>query len=180
MSEDERRGDHMKFGLSICSHVLNKCGEDISMLFIAVNQINRGGPEVLKDPNQRLTIAKLNLKVGKSSLQLTDWHSALGFFTNGIKFLNHNHWIQQYELSLDIFTSASEAACNLSDSTRVKYFTDAVLHNARSLDDRLAALYFEIKSLRKARSLDEARTLVMGILQQLGKEIANKLHLIST
>lgn len=180
MTEEERSKYHMNFGLAICSHALEKGDEDTSLLFIAVNQINRGGPEILEDPYQRSTIAQLNLKVGKSSLQLTDWHSSLEFFTNGIHFLNQNHWILQYELSLDLFTSAAEAACHLSDSTRVNYFTDAVVHHAKSLDDRLPVLYFSVKSLRKARSINEATTLVMKVLQQLGKKIASNIHFIST
>ena len=64
MPEYQRRKNHTRFGLAICSHAFNgSTVEDDELFFIAVHQINRGGPDVLEDPNQKVMIATLSKSI---------------------------------------------------------------------------------------------------------------------
>ena len=86
LTEEERMKNHMRFGLAICSQVLNAgVGEHDDMFFLAVNQINRGGPGMLTNPNQRVMIAGLNKKAGERSIELSDLSTAQKLFEQGEK-----------------------------------------------------------------------------------------------
>lgn len=170
MTRKQQRENHMKFGLAICSYVLENCKNNYDMLFIGLNQVNRGGLEELSDPRQqRVIIAQLNLKAGYRALALTDFSAALSFFEQGIKFLGTNHWDEQYQLSLDLFSVAAESACAIIDTPRVKILTDEVICHSHTLEDRLPCLYHFAKSLRTSRSLPACGDFALGVLEQLGK-----------
>jgi len=179
MSEKQRREDHMKFGLAICSYVLDNCENNYDMMFVGVNQINRGGPEVLADSCRRVMISQLNLNAGKRALLLTDFSSALSFFGHGIMFLNPGHWDVKYHLTLNLFTAAAESACALSDAALVKSYSETILAHSRSLDDRLPALCFAVKSLKESMNLPSCRDCAIEVLTQLGEDVSSVLEIPS-
>lgn len=73
--EEGRRECHMRYGLALCSHCLDNNPEKDDMLFTAVNQINRGGPDVVSDVMQKQILASLNLQAGRRSIDLSDYTS---------------------------------------------------------------------------------------------------------
>ena len=76
MPVQQRLKNHMQFGLVICSHALNSSVENDDLFFVAVNQINRGGVDVLKDSSQKLMCSSLNLKAGKHHIRLSELSAA--------------------------------------------------------------------------------------------------------
>ena len=128
----------MKYGLLLCSHTLDNGAENNSSLFFtSVNQINKGGPDAIQDPNHRSKLAVLNLKAGKLSIVLSDYTTALKFFEHGILFLREDRWTAQYELSLGLYDATVEAASALEKFQTVKSYTDELVENAYSFDDSL-------------------------------------------
>ncbi|KAL7554477.1 hypothetical protein ACHAWF_017948 [Thalassiosira exigua] len=124
MSGQQQRKQHMNIGIVICAHSLaNTEGDNDVLFFMAINQINKGGPETISDPNQRNTIASLNLKAGRRAAILSDNNTAFKLFKHGIGFLNSNHWSTQYDLSIELFDAISEAACILNDRSAVTQYT---------------------------------------------------------
>ena len=135
---EQRRKSHMKYGLLLCSNTLVNGAENNSGLFFtSVNQINKGGPDAIHDPNHRSKLALLNLKAGKLSIVLSDYMSALKFFEHGISYLGEDRWTAQYELSLGLYDATAEAASALGKNDSVTYYTNEVAKNAHSVDDRL-------------------------------------------
>ena len=158
MSDQEKRESHMRFGLSICSHVLNGSSENDELFFVAVNQINRGGAEVLTDPNQKVMVAKLNLKAGKRAIELSDFSTALKLFEHGTSFLNNEErWTTQYSLSLDLFDAAVETACALNNAAGVQRLSEPILAHGKCNDDKLKCLYAVFRSLRLAFKFQDAK-----------------------
>ena len=130
----------MKYGLLLCSNTLVNGAENNSVLFFtSVNQINKGGPDAIQDPNNRSKIAVLNLKAGKLSIALSDYMSALKFFEHGISYLGEDCWttLFSYQLSVDLYDATVEAACALEKFQAVKSYTDELVENAHSFDDSL-------------------------------------------
>jgi predicted ATPase len=128
----------MKYGLLLCSHTLvNGVENNSSLFFTSVNQINKGGPDAIQDPNQRSKFAMLSLRAGRMSIALSDYTTALKFFEYGISYLGEDRWAAQYELSLGLFDAAAEAASALEKFQAVKSYTDELVENAHSFDDSL-------------------------------------------
>ena len=137
MSERERRENHMRLGLALCSQTLENLADDEKLFFAAVNQINLGGPIAVHDPSQTHVIAELNLKAGKRSIELSDYNTALKLFQHGISFLGDNHWMDNYQLSLDLYDAAADTALIINNPSAVAHYTDLVVLHARCFDDKL-------------------------------------------
>ncbi len=165
--EEDRRLFHMDFGLAICSRVLNH-SENFDEFFTAVNQMNQGGPAILADPSQKPVIARLNLDAGTKCIDISDYASALKYFRNGVAFLGPNHWDDQYDLSIELYDSAANAACDLNDLVLAEDFARTVIIRAKCLEDKLNALYITAKSSRKKLSLGDAIHYVLSALNELG------------
>ncbi|KAL7525535.1 hypothetical protein ACHAXR_001048, partial [Thalassiosira sp. AJA248-18] len=136
--EEERRKNHMRFGLAICAHTaLNNTAENDELFFTSINQINKGGPDTLSNPNQRVMIAALNLKAGKRAANVLDYITGFKFFAHGISFLGTDHWNTDYDLSIDLYDAASDAACVIGNRSGVTLYTDELFAHARCSDDKL-------------------------------------------
>ena len=141
MSEQQQRKNHMQYGLALCSHALTNSSGDNELFFAAITQINHGGPNVIVNPKQKTSLAKLNLKAGKLSILLSDYITALSLFDHGISYLNGDHWTEEYELSLNLFDAAAEAACVLNRNAAVTSYTQKIVAHAMSFEDSLNCEY---------------------------------------
>ena len=141
MSEQQRRENHMQYGLALCSHSLDNKADNNEVFFAAITQINHGGPSVDIDPKQKNIVASLNLEAGKRSITLSDYTAALALFEHGISFLGDDKWEAQYRLSLDLFDAAAEAACMLNKNADVVSYTEQIITHATSFDDSLNCEY---------------------------------------
>ena len=131
----------MQYGMAICAYTLGNCPDNNELFFTTITQINHGGPSVISDPTQRSILAKLNLKAGRLSIILADYASALSLFEHGISYLGDDKWSSEYDISLDLFDSAAEAACVLNKSAAVTSYTEELVANAKSFDDILNCEY---------------------------------------
>ena len=138
---EQRRSDHMKYGLLLCSHILtlgNGTAEyNSGLFFTSVNQINKGGPDAIHSPIYRRKLAELNLRAGKQSIILSDITAALKFFEHGISFSVEGRWTEHYQLSVDLYDAAAEAALVLEKNDAVKLYIDELVDNAVLFDDSL-------------------------------------------
>ena len=140
MSKQEQRKNHMQYGLAISSYS-STCPNDNELFFTAINQFNHGGPSVVSDPIQRSIIAELNLKAGKLSIILSDYASALSLFEHGMSYLGDDKWTTHYNLTLELFDSAAEAACVLNKNELVASYAEQIVAHKQSFDDGLNCEY---------------------------------------
>lgn len=164
--------NHMRFGLALCSQAMNGSEGDDELFFVAVNQINRAGPAVLSDMNQKMMVAALNLKAGKRSIEMSDFSAALALFQHGISFLdNSESWASQYSLNLELYDAAVETACALNDAGSVRRLSAQVIANARCEDDKLSSLYAVVKSLRLAFKFVDSKKVAYTMLEQVSNGV---------
>ena len=140
-SKEHRRKDHLRYGLAIHFDTL---GDDSSgesnkqqLFFTSITQINHGGPDIVDDPHKKSMIAGLNLKAGRLSIALSDYTTAFTLFEHGISYLGDDKWTSQYELSIDLFDSAAEAARVLNKRSVVNSRVEEVVAHAKCFDDSL-------------------------------------------
>jgi predicted ATPase len=137
MPEHQRRENHMRLGLALCTQTLANSVEDEELFFAAVNQINQGGPTAVHEPSQMSVFAQLNLKAGRRSIELSDYNTALILFQHGISFLGDDDWVLNYQLSLELYDAAADASVILNKKSSVSFYTDCVVLHARCFEDKL-------------------------------------------
>ncbi|EED90319.1 hypothetical protein THAPSDRAFT_263599, partial [Thalassiosira pseudonana CCMP1335] len=167
---EERRAKHMRLGLTLLAHAINGSDSD-ELLFMALNQTNRGGSQLLSDFNQRQTMSSLNLRAGRHCIAVSDFASAQSFYESGISFLNADHWQHQYELSIELFQALIDVACTLNDKEVVSKMSGELLLHAKTYDDKLETLRLLVRHRRVLMDLQEAKRLAYEILQHLGEEL---------
>jgi len=135
-SKEKRRANHLRYGLVLCTHTLDKSGvESNELFFTSITQINHGGPNVVHDPSQKSIISGLNLKAGRLSIALSDYAAAFALFEHGISYLGSDKWVSNYDLSIELYDAAAEAACVLNKRDRVGFHVGELVAHAKTFDD---------------------------------------------
>ena len=174
MEDGVRRLFHFTYGLSLASLSIQESSDDI--LFIAVNQLNLGGPVTVQDPSQSHTVALMNLKAGKKAMEMSDFKTASSYLNHGISFLREHHWKEHYGLSLELFELSAKCALTNGDHNRVKLLVEEVLEATQSFEDKLEVTYTYIRSLLTASYLGEALTKGLYVLNELGIVLSGDLE----
>eukprot|EP00986_Skeletonema_menzelii_P013040 scaffold7396_cov127-Skeletonema_menzelii.AAC.3 len=174
MEDGVRRLLHFTYGLSLAS--LSIAEGSANILFIAVNQLNLGGPATVEDPSQSHTVAALNLKAGKKAMEMSDFKAASSYLRHGISFLLEHHWKDNYDLSLELFELSAKCALTNGDHNRVKLLVEEVSNNAQSFEDKLEIMYTCTRSLLTASHVGEALTKGLFVLKELGIVLSGDLE----
>ena len=173
MQPEDRCLFHFNYGLALVNHALEL--NDDGMLFTAANQINLGGPVAIavKDSEQAVIIANLNLTAGIKAMEMSDFSSAFSYFDHGITFLPRRHWKEHYELTLQLFEAACKCALVKGDAVSLNLMSDQILRFARKFEDKLNALFNNVTILshKSTSKLPEAVDLATSVLSQLGIEL---------
>jgi len=135
-SKEKRRENHLRYGLVLCTHTLHESRtESNELFFTSITQINHGGPDIVHDPSQKSIIAGLNLKAGRLSIALSDYAAAFTLFEHGISYLGDDKWASNYDLSIELYDAAAEAACVLNKRDRVGFHVGELVAHAKTFDD---------------------------------------------
>eukprot|EP00804_Cyclotella_cryptica_P016343 CCRYP_009906-RA/>CCRYP_009906-RA protein AED:0.32 eAED:0.10 QI:0/0/0/1/0.83/0.85/7/0/895 len=145
--------------------------EKEGMLFVAVGQINLGGPSAVSNYEQRLEIVHYNLAAGKLALDMSEFHSAFNFFDNGITFLKKTHWRDHYDLSLELYELAAECALITGDMFSLTVLSDQVTKNARCFEDTLNISYICMLTLSYTSKINDALQMGLEVMSKLGEEL---------
>ena len=169
MNPEDRCLFHFKYGVALVPSALDL--EDDAMLFIAANQINLGGIAPVKDSEQALLIANLNLTAGCKAMEMSDFPSAFSFLDHGISFLPKGHWQDHYDLSIQIFDAASRCALVNGNFSSFNLLTDQSLKSAKRFEDKLNTMLSKVTALSSTSKLSESFKMGIDVLSQLGESL---------
>jgi len=137
-------------------------------LFIAVGQLNKGA-EAMKDEHERIELAGLNLLAAQKSKSLAAFLPAAFYLNTGISLLDKTSWVDQYNLSLQLFSACAEAEFCTGHFDEMNKKLQEVFSNARCLDDELYAFFTLTSSLMAQGKSYEASEAGLLVLSQLGE-----------
>ncbi len=163
--DQKKQITHLKIGQLLLNHI--PVGEQDENLFEIVNQLNIGKSLIVSTVKQ-IELAQLNLKAGYKARAATAYVAALEYFTTGIDLLTDNGWQTQYELTLELYTAATEAAYLSGNFERMAGLSSISLEHAKTLLDRVNVYQVEIQAAQAQAKPSEAIQIALQILQQLG------------
>ena len=105
--EDQKRSTHLKIGQLLLRD--SSEAEREERIFEIVNHLNMASM-LVSDRSQGEQFAQLNLVAGRKAKTATAYAAALECLSNGIKLLATDCWQSQYELTLNLYEEAVEAA----------------------------------------------------------------------
>ncbi|MEG4069352.1 AAA family ATPase [Microcoleus sp. Pol11C2] len=137
----QKKATHLKIG-----QLLQQNSSEIEQekkLFDIVGHLNRG-IELIAQPSEREVLAQLNLAAGRKARSSTAYTAARVYLQTGIGLLQVNCWQSQYELTLNLYVAAAEAAYLNGDFDGMEEIAELVLQKAQSILDKVKIYEIQI------------------------------------
>ncbi|MEG4530706.1 AAA family ATPase [Microcoleus sp. D2_18a_D3] len=134
ISDDQKQATHLKIGQLLQQNYSEKQKEE--KLFDIVGHLNLG-QELISQPSEREFLAQLNLKAGGKARSSTAYAAANIYLQTGIDLLTANCWQTQYELTLNLYVAATEAAYLNANLEVMEQRAAQVLQNAQTILDKI-------------------------------------------
>ncbi|HLP91546.1 MAG TPA: AAA family ATPase [Nostocaceae cyanobacterium] len=140
ITEEQKAITHYQIGSLLWQNTSESELEE--KIFTIANQLNLG-MECIHQPLECDRLARLNLLAGKKAKASTAYNSALNYLQQGIKALPVGCWEYDYDLSLSLYTEATEAAYLQGNMAVMISLCQQVLQNAKNASD--TARVYEVK-----------------------------------
>ncbi|OUL33570.1 hybrid sensor histidine kinase/response regulator [Nostoc sp. 106C] len=138
-------------------------------IFALVNQLNYG-TELLTSESEKYELAQLNLIAGQKAKAATAHDSAIKYLQVGLGLLAEESWKCEYELTLALYSEATEAAFLSGDFVGMHRFVEIVQNHAKTLLDKVKVYEVQIQAYVSQNKLLEAVNIALEVLKLLGIE----------
>jgi predicted ATPase/signal transduction histidine kinase/CheY-like chemotaxis protein/tRNA A-37 threonylcarbamoyl transferase component Bud32 len=166
--QSDRQAIHLKVGtLLLKSTPRETLGKKI---FDIVNQLNFG-LDLIHQPQERYELAELNLRAGKKAKGSAAYEAAYKYFKAGIRALGDHPWSRWYDLTLQLYVDATEAAYLTGDFGKMEQLSATVLENARDILDKTKVYEIGIQAAIAQYKMLDAVRLALSVLRMLGLSI---------
>ncbi|MBR8841000.1 MAG: GAF domain-containing protein, partial [Stigonema ocellatum SAG 48.90 = DSM 106950] len=166
----QKTATHLKIGQLLCENLSQI--EQEEKVFDIVGHLNLG-IELITQPSERETLAQLNLKAGGKARNSTAYAAAKVYLQTGISLLDSNCWQHRYELTLNLYIAATEAAYLNSDFDNMEDLAAQVLQAAQTILDKVKIYDLKIQYLTAQNRLHNSLELGLQILDELKVQIAS-------
>ncbi|MBD2579322.1 AAA family ATPase [Oscillatoria sp. FACHB-1406] len=143
-------------------------------IFDLVNQLN-WGLDLIEAQKERSELARLNLIAGKRAKASSAYKSASHYLQIGLKLLDKNSWQEQYDLGLDLYVEAAEAAYLNDEFEQTEALAKVVQKYAKTVSDKLKVYQVRIRAYcNNNHQLLQAVNIGREILDLLGVHLPKK------
>ncbi|MCC5616033.1 trifunctional serine/threonine-protein kinase/ATP-binding protein/sensor histidine kinase [Nostoc sp. CHAB 5836] len=165
--EDHKQTTHVQIGRLLWQNTPQIELED--RIFAIANQLNIG-LEHFHQPQERHEIAKLNLMAGKKAKASTAYSSALNYLKTGIQLLPFNPWESDYNLTLNLYSEATEASYLCGEMEAMENFAQEILQQVKAVTDTAKVYEIKIEAYTIQGKFLAAIDTAMEFLQPIGIE----------
>ncbi|MEG5115325.1 AAA family ATPase, partial [Microcoleus sp. A2-C5] len=166
--EDQKQATHLKIGQLLLQNSSEIEPEE--KLFDIVGHLNLG-IESIEKPSEREALAQLNLKAGRKARSSTAYTAARIYLQIGIDLLTINCWVDQYELTLNLYVASAEAAYLNADFDGMEKMAEQVLQKAQTILDKVKIYEISIGAQTAQSQMLEAIAIGRDALEQLGVKL---------
>jgi len=175
---EKKQALHRQVGLLLLQNTVPE--KRSGQIFDIVNQLNLG-IELINHQSQRDELAQLNLIAGKKAKASAAYKPAFNYFMVGVGLLSENSWLRQYELTLNLYVEAAEAAYLSTYFDEMERLAEVVLRQAKTLLDKVKVYEVIIQAYKAQNQMLEAAKTGLAVLKLLGvrlPEKPNKLNIL--
>lgn len=176
IDEAERERSHQRIGRILLSGAAGF--ERESAIFDIVDHLN-ASRRLLAGDSERIELAGLNLEAGRRAKLNSAFPTSLGYLATGIELIRSRHdaWAAHYDLSLDLYTEATEAAYLSGEFDRMDAWFEEILRNARGILEKVKPYEIRILAYKAENRFMESIATGLEVLEQLGERFPKRPHL---
>jgi predicted ATPase/two-component sensor histidine kinase len=119
------------------------------------------GVAYLSEPEQRYELIHLNLLAGRRAKLSSAYNAASQYFQTGLALLPQDSWVDQYDLTLSLYTEAAEAAYLNAHFEQASHWIAIALNQAKTLLDTVKV--YEIKIQVEMAQLELLQAIETGL-----------------
>ncbi|MCP4996554.1 MAG: serine/threonine protein kinase, partial [Gammaproteobacteria bacterium] len=164
----KRQAVHWQMGQHLLAQIPLEQQEE--RIFDIVNHLNQGR-SLLANEADRSRLIGLNLQAGQRAMAATAYGSALAYLAVGLALLPEDAWQTDYELTLHLYTLATEAAYLHGAFDQMEQFYETVLQQAHTPLDQAKIYEISIDFYVSQGKLPEAIHTALHILSLFGLHI---------
>lgn len=166
--EDEREQVHLKIGRRLQSHLADT--DDAARVFDIANQLNLGRA-LLERADEIIALAELNLDAGRRAKLNSAFPTALEYLEHGIALVEGqpDPWRNHYDLSLALYTEATEAAYLSGKFNRMDGWFHQILEHGKTTLEKVKPYEIRILAYKAENRFMDAITTGLDLLEQLGE-----------
>jgi len=169
--DNQKQATHLKIGqLLLQNSSVIKQEEKLFDIALHLNL----GQELITQPSEREALAQLNLAAGDKAKNSTAYAGARVYLQTGIELLTANCWQDQYELTLNLYVAAAEAAYLNADLEGMEQIAVQVLQSAQTILDKVKIYKIQIAAQTAQTRPLEAIAVGRDALLQLGVELPSE------
>ena len=165
--ESERPGLHLEIGRRLWART--PPAERGERTFEIATQLNRGA-SLIASPEERESVAEINLSAGKQAKESAAYASALTYLTAGCGLLADDSWQERYELTFALELNRAQCEHLSGDATAAERRLSMLARRARSLADRAAVTGAEIDIFHTSGRTPDAVEAALGYMREVGIE----------
>ncbi|MBD2325813.1 ATP-binding sensor histidine kinase [Alkalinema sp. FACHB-956] len=167
IATDQKQITHLKMGQTLLWEASPQEREE--RLFTIVNHLNLGST-FITSPQERETLADLNLAAGRKAKTATAYQAAIAYFEHGIQLLPTDSWQTHYDLSLALHEEITEANYLTSNFVELERWATLVCQQAKTLLDTIKVQQHRILGASVQGRLLESLQIGLELLRTLGLE----------
>lgn len=165
LDEAHKQRAHLKIGRLLLQDVVDVEAHD--QLFDITNHLNLA-IELIDEESERARLCLLNLAAGKRAKNATAHQASRIYFDAAIALLPVEPWQQRYDLALELYCEAAEAAFLCGDFENMTLWLAEGYAGATSLLDKVRYNLVELSALIAQGKLFEAIQLAKPVMAKLG------------
>jgi predicted ATPase len=165
IDESQKQVVHLQIGRNLLEKTSLEQRSD--RLFEIIDHLNQG-LKLVTARSERTEIARLNLTAGQKAKAATAYEAAFKYFTIGLKLLNSESWLSEYDLTLALYSEAAEAAYLQGCFDEMEQLVEVVLARAKTVVDKVQVYDSSIQRYLSQGNLKEALKIGLEVLKLLG------------
>jgi predicted ATPase len=142
------------------------------LLFDITDHFNQGLPP--GDADEQMQLLDLNRKSAIRAKNTSAFHHARSYIEKAITLLPNDTWTKNYNLSLELFTLATEIAYLCSDIPAMENYIAQITKNAIDPKDTVKANEFRVQGYISQNRLSESLAIGLELLKQFNITFSKK------
>jgi PAS domain S-box-containing protein len=156
---------HLRIGRLLIQRMSQK--QITESIFDVVNQFNRA-VDLIGDPEERLSLVRLNVLAGMKAKAAIAYDSARNYFALAEALLSPDAWGQRYQQTFDLHLAFSECEYLIGNFAAADKLFDLILCKALSNLDRAKVYGLRMKLYQVAGKYDDGVTVALEALRHVG------------
>ncbi|MBO3459600.1 trifunctional serine/threonine-protein kinase/ATP-binding protein/sensor histidine kinase [Aetokthonos hydrillicola Thurmond2011] len=161
--DEQKKITHYRIGQQLLKNTTDS--EKEKRIFEIVNQINVA-VELVEQAQEREELAALNLIAGRKAKNSTAYSAAVKYFAVGRNLLASDRWESQYNLALELYVEATEAAYLNTDIIEMERLAETVLQHAKTPLDTVKVYALRTRAYTSQGELLKAISTGLTILKE--------------